>query len=479
MVEDKERNCNIYSDIWSQKNKTEPSKVSIFSHKKYLFVCKKCNHDYEQVAKSKTYGAGCPFCANQKICGDNKCLLCVNKSCIIYSDIWSSKNEIEPYKIFKSTAKKYWFHCLTCSHDYEQTPSSKTRGHGCPYCSKQKLCGIKECSFCLSKSCDVYSNIWSMKNKIEPYKVSISNGKKYWFFCDKCHHHYEHIPASKTSGRGCFYCSGRNICGNVDCVYCLKKSCLMYEEIWSSKNELPPVKICKSTDKKYWFNCKKCLHDYKQSPANKTKGAGCPYCSSYTLCKIKECLYCLPKSCNKYSDIWSSKNYLEPYKVSISNGERFLFDCSECGNEYSQRPAEKTSGNGCPFCKNKTERKVSYFLKDNQVKFKSQFKIIKNRSYDFFLEDYKLIIEIDGDQHFRQVSNWESPLENLEKDIQKMNKAIENGYSILRIYQPDIWFDKIEWKECITNNLYIREKPDITCISSDSEIYNKHKFNYQ
>jgi very-short-patch-repair endonuclease len=146
----------------------------------------------------------------------------------------------------------------------------------------------------------------------------------------------------------------------------------------------------------------------------------------------------------------------------------------ECQTNYRQSPANKTKGNGCPGCKNKTEKKVLYFLKDNAVKFKSQFKITKSRSYDFFLIDFDLILEIDGNQHFKQVSNWENPEKVLQNDIQKMKIALENGFSILRIYQPDIWEDKIEWKKCINDNLYTRKTPDITCKSSIPNIYISH-----
>jgi len=94
--------------------------------------------------------------------------------------------------------------------------------------------------------------------------------------------------------------------------------------------------------------------------------------------------------------------------------------------------------------------------------------------YDFYLIDHRLILEIDGNQHFIQVNNWGSPEETLENDIQKMKLAIDNGISILRIYQPDIWSDKIDWKKYISNNLYTRSMPTVTTVANDPEIYNNH-----
>jgi len=322
----------------------------------------------------------------------------------------------------------------------------------------------------LERSCHIYSSIWSSKNDLKPEEVAISSSKKYWFDCHNCGHNYQQSTDNKTKGKGCPFCSGHKICGN--CEICLSKSCNIYSSIWSSKNELKPEEVAISSGTKYWFDCPVCSHEYKQSPAKKTNGRGCPYCSNKKRCG--KCELCLQKSCNIYTDIWSSKNEHKSEEVAISCNKKYWFDCKICCHDYHQRPGDKTQGYGCPTCVNKTERKVADYLKEIDVKFKKEFKIDSNKRYDFLLQDYKLLIEVDGDQHFRQISNWQSCEENIENDIRKMKVAIENGYSILRIYQPDIFGDKIEWKKCISDNLYLRVIPAITCKSSAPYMYNRH-----
>jgi len=54
--------------------------------------------------------------------------------------------------------------------------------------------------------------------------------------------------------------------------------------------------------------------------------------------------------------------------------------------------------------------------------------------------------------------------------------GVANSISFLRIYQPDIWEEKIDWKTIILKNLYKRTLPDITYISSNSDIYNVHDY---
>jgi very-short-patch-repair endonuclease len=61
--------------------------------------------------------------------------------------------------------------------------------------------------------------------------------------------------------------------------------------------------------------------------------------------------------------------------------------------------------------------------------------------------EHKIIIELDGSQHFKQVSNWQSPENCLETDKYKMNCANKNGFHIIRILQDDVFNDKNQWDE--------------------------------
>ena len=65
--------------------------------------------------------------------------------------------------------------------------------------------------------------------------------------------------------------------------------------------------------------------------------------------------------------------------------------------------------------------------------------------FDFCIPELKIIIELDGRQHFIQVSNWSSPEETYENDLFKEMCAKENGYSVIRIIQEDVLNDTYDW----------------------------------
>lgn len=60
-----------------------------------------------------------------------------------------------------------------------------------------------------------------------------------------------------------------------------------------------------------------------------------------------------------------------------------------------------------------------------------------------------------------------------------MKLAIEHGYSIIRIFQKDIFNNTINWKELLKKNIKKYNKPEIIYISKDINLYNDHKELYK
>jgi very-short-patch-repair endonuclease len=69
------------------------------------------------------------------------------------------------------------------------------------------------------------------------------------------------------------------------------------------------------------------------------------------------------------------------------------------------------------------------------------------------LESDKIIIELDGIQHFKQVGKWDTPEHTKKRDIYKMQCANENGYSMIRLLQNDVYFNKYDWLSEISVNI--------------------------
>ena len=102
------------------------------------------------------------------------------------------------------------------------------------------------------------------------------------------------------------------------------------------------------------------------------------------------------------------------------------------------------------FCKHKTEVKLYDILLPIYPTIITQFKQewcknVRHLPFDFCIPEYKIIIDLDGMQHFQQVSNWSSPEEQFENDKYKEKCANDNNYSVIRIIQDDVLNDAYDW----------------------------------
>jgi very-short-patch-repair endonuclease len=137
-------------------------------------------------------------------------------------------------------------------------------------------------------------------------------------------------------------------------------------------------------------------------------------------------------------------------------------------------------GQGCPYCKNKTESLLHDWLtnKYSNVKYQPKYSWCinpkTNRFLPFDFEYNNIIIELDGPQHFRQVSNWRSPDEQQYLDKYKMKCALENNKHIIRILQEDVLTNSNSWDDKLSNyidRLMIDDTPTILYIGIDSKYF--------
>ena len=141
-----------------------------------------------------------------------------------------------------------------------------------------------------------------------------------------------------------------------------------------------------------------------------------------------------------------------------STNKKFKFDCNVCDKVFETQLSDITKGIWCPFCVNKTEQILFDVLKEKYDTLNGQYKVdwCKNKKhlpFDFVIEERKIIIELDGKQHFEQIGKWQSPEETRINDLYKMKCANENGFSIIRILQKDVYFNKYDWLTELINNI--------------------------
>jgi len=108
-------------------------------------------------------------------------------------------------------------------------------------------------------------------------------------------------------------------------------------------------------------------------------------------------------------------------------------------------------GYGCPICNtSKGEIKIAKFLKNNTLNFLSEytFKNCKKNGilrFDFYLPDHNILIEFDGEQHYKPIKFFggEKEFKKLqERDKIKTEYCKKNNIKLIRI--PYTEFNNIE-----------------------------------
>jgi very-short-patch-repair endonuclease len=253
---------------------------------------------------------------------------------------------------------------------------------------------------------------------------------------------------------------------------------------WSKKNTLQPNELYLNNNNKFLFDCNVCHHEFNMCLSHVNKNVWCSYCGSHQLCDNNDCKFCFEKTfaSDKRSKYWSNKNLKNPREIFKSSNEKFLFNCNLCNNEFNIRLSNITHLNRwCPCENNKTEKKLFNEMIKYYPNLISQFKVdwcknIFHLPFDFALLNEKIIIELDGLQHIKQVWKWGTPEEAQKRDKYKMKCANENGYSVIRILQEDVYINKFDWvkklrckikkiiKENIVQNIYI-------CKNNEYDVY--------
>lgn len=327
------------------------------------------------------------------------------------------------------------------------------------------------------------SHYWSIENEISCRDIFKSSNQKFKFNCNNCSHELEIRLNHVSKGSWCCYCSNppQKLCDEINCNLCFDKSFASHDlsKYWSNKNLKSSRKIFKHSNNKFEFDCNICNHTFKIMLCHLNKGQWCCYCSNQKLCDNENCNLCFNKSfaSSDKSKYWSDKNNKLPRDVFLNANTKYIFDCNECNNDYISQLNDISYRDRWCNCKfNKTETKLFNWLnnKFNKYIIVKQFKIDKyNYKYDFYIKDLSLIIELDGRQHFIQVSNWESPEFNLQNDIDKINLSITNNYSIIHILQDDVCNDKNNWEDKLISCIKEYNKTKIIFINNNN-LYKNH-----
>jgi len=181
----------------------------------------------------------------------------------------------------------------------------------------------------------------------------------------------------------------------------------------------------------------KCGHEWNTTAPYdllKSRPNTCPKCSHQSW------KYTTLEYSKKVTDeTFGSYKLLSEY---INNKSKVTYKHLECGTVWQTRPDLFNQGHRCPTCgkkKSKVEIMVRELLSSVGLDFEEQKTIdgihhILSLTIDFYLEDKRLVIECDGEQHYKIKRGGSSEFKKtLERDRSKFQKCRDQGIELIRI----------------------------------------------
>lgn len=252
------------------------------------------------------------------------------------------------------------------------------------------------------------------------------------FECVVCGNNWKTRLTDIKQGSGCPECgmeksiqTGKNRSHTIESIVKVvdeyKPNLKILDEVYSSKSKLANVE------------CKECGYKWELRWSRlfeKKRGHYCPCCNGKIVSDKNRVSVVRPELVKYF------KNKEDAYNNSIGTRNKVEIKCPECGTETLMSVSDLTrkpfSCRACSDGISDGEKFVYSFLTQSGLEFETQkrFKWLNNRSYDFYIIKYNKIIEVHGDQHYRQSSMIRKSLEyEKSNDALKKGTALSNGIS--------------------------------------------------
>lgn len=185
--------------------------------------------------------------------------------------------ELNPEQVTPGTDIKAHWRCKKCGYLWISSIGDRSRGHGCPNCAnKVVIPGQNDLATLMPQLAQEWYQ--SEMESLTPQDVTLNTSKKATWKCSKCGYIWSARIADRSRGIGCPACAGRvPIKGKTDLNTLFPH--LAEEWCYENNGELTPQDVTPGSNKKVWWNCKKCGHIWQAAIYSRATGRGCPICA--------------------------------------------------------------------------------------------------------------------------------------------------------------------------------------------------------
>lgn len=255
---------------------------------------------------------------------------------------------LAPEGITHGSNRRLWWRCPEGrDHSWEAPVSTRTAGHGCPFCANLRL----SVTNMLAAVAPEIARQWhpTKNGKLTPRDVVYGTGRSVWWRCPKDRSHaWKTSVVKRVSGSGCPVCIGWLPGRDHDIV--ATEPHLLAEWHPTRNGKLDPRDVTLGSGKAVWWKCPKGRdHVWQSPPYVRRKSPGCPFCSNLRVSSTNS----LAAKAKKVAAEWhpTKNGKLTPRDVIAGSPRRVWWKCPKGpDHEWPASIANRASGTGCPFC---------------------------------------------------------------------------------------------------------------------------------
>ncbi len=279
------------------------------------------------------------------------------------ADRLKKNRRLSPSDILWASMQRIWWQCAKFGdHVWQATVNRRTDGHGCPYCSNQRVSQENN----LTVRYPAVANQWhpTRNAPISPNEVIAGSRKLYWWRCFRSAKHVWQAPVQlvvrswRSGTNGCPFCKGNKVTNES----CLKAKFPEVAKLWHSSRNAPLTTddIPPHSAKLAWWQCPVVADHIWQAPIdrvvtrNRKGNSGCPFCSGKKVSNESS----LASKYPEVARLWhpTLNRALRPAKVMGGSNKLVWWQCTKSRSHVWQKKINhevaswKRGKSGCPEC---------------------------------------------------------------------------------------------------------------------------------
>lgn len=377
-------------------------------------------------------------------------------------------SEKNPYVIplgsYVNNSTKIEFKCKICDRVYAARPADALRGKGC------RICGLKRGSEKQRKTHEEFMmELFNINPNVTLMGKYTGAFQKINVRCNLCGNIWDSAASNLLYAKGCPKCSMKLVASKI------RKSPKQFEEEMNALHpELIFIDEYFDSSTKLLYVCTVCGETQYGSPPHLLSGEGCRFCGR------QKCYDANRKTHDEFIQEMEQVNpQIEILTNYTTNKTKVRARCKICFHEWYPVAASLSAGYGCPMCcLSKGEKGIDQFLHSNSIEHSHQqtYKTLRGvgnglLSYDFYVPDYNVLIEYQGQYHDGTARNQteDDYAIQQEHDRRKTEYAKENNITLL-----EIWYYEFEDIEKILTEKLLQSPLTITALMGDRRAHGRH-----